>query len=164
MTYSSADSGQASNLLSEQYLTFQISGETYAVNSLCVREIIEFPLLTRVPMVGTTIKGVINLRGSVVPVVDLAARFGIGRTSVSRRTCIVILDVLDEDGSHVLGVSVDAVSEVLEIDPSDICQAPAFGSRIRTEFIRGMTKVGERFVTLLAIPQVLATGELAASG
>lgn len=153
--------GAAAQRQIEQYLTFLLGGKTYAVNSLCVREIIEYGQLTRVPMVAASIKGVINLRGAVVPVIDLNLRFGRTATATSRRTCIVILEVAEGEDIHVLGISVDAVSEVLEVSSEDIRQTPAFGSQIRTDFIRGMVRLGDEFVVLLTIEQVLSIHELA---
>lgn len=144
-----------------QYLTFLADQAMYAVNTLSVREIIEYSQVTTVPMMPVFLRGVINLRGSVVPVVDLKARFGKGVTQLGSRTCIVILEAAKEGESQVLGVVVDAVSEVIEILDSDIKPAPAFGNPIRTDFIRGMTKVRGDFVTLLQIEQVLCVDEMA---
>ncbi len=160
---SDVDQAIAADRLAEQYLTFELAGETYAVDSLCVREIIEYPLLTRVPTAGKAIKGVINLRGSVVPVIDLSMRFGRGPTPVSRRTCVIILEVTNEDEPLVLGIVVDAVSEVLEVAASNIRQAPAFGSHIPADFIHAMARVDDHFVVLLAIEQVLSAHELRAA-
>ena len=160
---SDANLAIAAEQLPEQYLTFELRGETYAIDSLCVREIIEYPLLTRVPTAGKAIKGVINLRGAVVPVIDLSVRFGRGQTPVSRRTCVIILEVTNEDEALVLGIIVDAVSEVLEVAAADIRQAPAFGSHIRADFIHAMARVDDRFVVLLAIEQVLSAHELRAA-
>ena len=144
-----------------QYLTFLADQEMYAVNTLSVREIIEYSQVTTVPMMPAFLRGVINLRGSVVPVVDLKARFGKGVAQLGSRTCIVILEAAKEGESQVLGVVVDSVSEVIEILDSDIKPAPAFGNHIRTDFIRGMTKVRGEFVTLLQIEHVLCVDEMA---
>jgi purine-binding chemotaxis protein CheW len=146
----------------QQYLTFHLSGEMYAVGTLSVKEIIEYERLTTVPMMPDSIRGVINLRGSVVPVVDLSARFGGKQAEITRRTCIVILEVLASDEDHVIGVVVDTVSEVLEIALDDIEPAPSFGAKIRTDFIEGMAKVDGAFVILLDIGQVLSVDEIAA--
>lgn len=145
-----------------QYLTFTLAGEHFAVGTLSVKEIIEYGQLTTVPMVPPSIRGVINLRGAVVPVIDLGARFGKQQTQVGRRTCIVILEVEQDDTQQVLGVVVDAVNEVLEIAPADIEPPPAFGAHIRTDFIQGMGKVAGKFVILLDIGRVLSVDELAA--
>ena len=147
-----------------QYLTFQLSGEMYAVGILNVKEIIEYGNLTEIPMMPAFIRGVINLRGAVVPVVDLAARFGHAQSEIGKRTCIVIVEVLQGPESHDLGMMVDAVSEVLEIPNADIEPPPSFGSRIRAEFIAGMGKVAGRFVILLDIQRVLSTDEMAVLG
>jgi len=144
-----------------QYLTFSLAGEHFAVGTLSVKEIIEYGQLTGVPMMPPSIRGVINLRGAVVPVIDLGARFGGRRTEVGRRTCIVILEVEHGEEQQVIGVVVDAVNEVLEIAPADIEPPPAFGAHIRSDFIQGMGKVGGRFVILLDIGRVLSVDELA---
>ena len=122
--------GIASNEEDQQYLTFLLNAEMFAIAILNIKEIIEFGSLTEVPMMPAFIRGVINLRGSVVPVIDLSARFGRNRTEVSRRTCIVIIEVrgLDESRQDI-GVMVDSVSEVLEIPRSEIEPAPAFGDQ-----------------------------------
>lgn len=146
----------------QQYLTFSLGQEMFAVGILQVREIIEYGAVTTVPMMPAFIRGVINLRGSVVPVIDLAARFGRGASEVHRRSCIVILEVgEDEEQRQELGVMVDAVSEVVEIPPAQIEPPPSFGARIRTEFIAGMGKVQDRFVILLDVAKVLAVDEMA---
>jgi len=144
-----------------QHLTFVVKGETFAVNTLRVREIIEYGQLTVVPLMPAFICGVINLRGAVVPVIDLEARFGGARTPVTPRTCVVILEVMDDDQPQVVGVVVDAVSEVLEIALEQVRPAPAFGSRIRTDFIQGIVKIEEAFVVLLNVDQVLSLTEIA---
>jgi len=144
-----------------QYLTFTLGGEMYAVGILNVKEIIEYGNLTEIPMMPAFIRGVINLRGAVVPVIDLAARFGGKASDVQRRTCIVIVEVQQEEGKHDLGVMVDAVSEVLEIPGTEIEPAPAFGARIRADFIAGMGKVDGKFVIILDIQQVLSVDEMA---
>lgn len=150
----------------QQYLTFLLAGEMYAVGILNVKEIIEYGSLTEIPMMPDFIRGVINLRGAVVPVIDLSARFGGPAATVQRRTCIVILEILQENdqgdhGSQDIGIMVDAVSEVLDIPAGDIEPAPSFGARIRTDFISGMGKVAGKFVILLAVGRVLSVDEMA---
>jgi purine-binding chemotaxis protein CheW len=145
----------------EQFLTFMLAGEVYAIGILRVKEIIEFGRLTEVPAMPDFIRGVINLRGAVVPVVDLAARFGKPATQVGRRTCIVIVEVDNGDDKEVIGVMVDAVNEVLDIPLSEIEAAPSFGTRIRPDFICGMGKVAGRFVILLDMNKVLSLDEIA---
>jgi purine-binding chemotaxis protein CheW len=154
----SASAGEGDE--SRQYLTFLLAGEMYAVRILNVKEIIEYGSLTEIPMMPGFIRGVINLRGAVVPVIDLAARFGGAATQVGRRTCIVIIELVDDDGRHDIGVVVDAVSEVLEIPSGEIEPAPSFGARIRADFIAGMGKVNGRFVIILDILRVLSVEEM----
>lgn len=144
-----------------QYLTFLLGGEMFGVGILNVKEIIEYGNLTEIPMMPTFIRGVINLRGAVVPVIDLAARFGGKVTEIGRRTCIVIVEVPDGDSRHDIGIMVDAVSEVLEIPASEIEPAPSFGAKIRAEFIFGMGKIAGKFVILLEINKVLSIDEIA---
>ena len=144
-----------------QYLTFLLGGEMFAVGILNVKEIIEYGHLTEIPMMPAFIRGVINLRGSVVPVIDLSARFGGKTTEVSRRTCIVIVEVSDGEMRHDIGIMVDAVSEVLDIPGSEIEPPPSFGAKIRADFIFGMGKVGGKFVIILNIDKVLSVEEIA---
>jgi purine-binding chemotaxis protein CheW len=144
-----------------QYLTFALGGEMFAVGILNVKEIIEYGHLTEIPMMPAFIRGVINLRGSVVPVIDLSARFGGKVTELSRRTCIVIVEVADEDTRHDIGIMVDAVSEVLDIPGSEIEPPPSFGAKIRADFIFGMGKVAGTFVIILNINKVLSVDEIA---
>ncbi|MDO9069380.1 MAG: chemotaxis protein CheW, partial [Deltaproteobacteria bacterium] len=149
----------------QQYLTFLLSGEMFAIGILNIKEIIEYGSLTEVPMMPGFIRGVINLRGSVVPVVDLSARFGRSKTEVSRRTCIVIIEVRNEDETKQdIGVMVDSVSEVLEIPRSEIEPPPAFGAKIRVDFIHGMGKVAGKFVIILNADKVLSVEELSMLG
>jgi purine-binding chemotaxis protein CheW len=148
-----------------QYLTFLLSSEMFAIPILNIKEIIEYGSLTEVPMMPGFIRGVINLRGSVVPVVDLSVRFGRSKTEVSRRTCIVIIEVAgEEDSRQDIGVMVDSVSEVLEIPRSEIEPAPAFGAKIRVDFIQGMGKVAGKFVIILNADNVLSVEELSMLG
>lgn len=145
----------------QQFLTFSVGGELFAVGILNVKEIIEYGNLTQIPMMPPFIRGVINLRGSVVPIIDLAARFGGKPAVISRRTCIVIIEVQGEETDHSdIGVVVDGVNEVLEIPVNAIEPPPTFGAKIRTDFIRGMGKVGNRFVIILNIDKVLSMNEL----
>jgi len=144
-----------------QYLTFLLGGEMFAIGILGIKEIIEYGSLTAVPMMPKFIRGVINLRGAVVPVVDLSARFGRNASEVTRRTCIVILEVEADSQRQDVGVVVDSVSEVLAIATSEIEPPPAFGAKIRTDFIGGMGKVGGKFVIILNAERVLSVDEMA---
>jgi purine-binding chemotaxis protein CheW len=145
----------------QQYLTFLLGEEMFAIGILAIREIIEYGYLTEVPMTPPFIRGVINLRGAVVPVVDLAVRFGREARDNSKRTCIVIVEIDTARGSQEMGVVVDAVSEVLEIAADDIEPPPQFGARIRSDFIRGMGKIDGNFVILLDVDRVLLMDEVA---
>jgi purine-binding chemotaxis protein CheW len=144
-----------------QYLTFQLAGETFAIGILAIKEILEYMTPTQVPLMPPFIRGVMNLRGSVVPVIDLSIRFGRAASVIGRRTCIVIIEVEVEDHSQYLGVLVDAVHEVLAISANDIEPPPQFGSKIRADFISGMAKVDDRFVVMLHIDKVLSVDEMA---
>lgn len=145
----------------DQYLTFRLHGELYAFGILNVKEILEYGHVTRVPMMPDFIQGVINLRGEVVPVINLARRFDRKAQAITKRTCVIIIEV-ENDGQHQdLGVMVDVVSEVLEIPASDMRTTPGFGARIRTDFIRSMGKLGEDFVIILDEHKVLSIDELA---
>jgi purine-binding chemotaxis protein CheW len=156
--------GTVANEEDHQYLTFLLGGEMFAIAILNIKEIIEYGSLTEVPMMPSFIRGVINLRGSVVPVVDLSARFGRNKTEVSRRTCIVIIEVEGGDEKHDIGVMVDSVSEVLEIPRSEIEPPPAFGAKIRVDFMAGMGKVAGKFVIILDANKVLSVDELSMLG
>ncbi|MBQ5947354.1 chemotaxis protein CheW [Massilia sp. ST3] len=150
-----------------QYLTFMLGGETFAIGILAIKEIIEYGGVTEVPMMPACIRGVINLRGAVVPVMDLAVRFGRAPTAIGKRTCTVIVEIEADGEQQVVGVMVDAVNAVLEIAAADIEKAPSFGARIRTDFIAGMGKVNGKFVILLDVGNVLSAegvDELAALG
>jgi purine-binding chemotaxis protein CheW len=145
----------------EQYLAFTLGGETFAMDIRSIREVIQFGGITEVPLMPPFIRGVINLRGSVVPVIDLFVRFGRQPSAVAHRTCIVILELAQGDATAELGVMVDNVSEVLSIAASEVEPAPAFGSDIRTGFIAGVAKVGDRFVIILDVNRVLSVDEMA---
>lgn len=146
-----------------QYLTFSLNGEFYALAIQGIKEIIELTQMTVVPMMPAYVRGVINLRGAVVPVVDLAARFGQPPAVAGRRSCIVILEVAAEEGpALVFGLLVDAVSAVVEIPASAIEPPPSFGSRIRVDFIAGMARIDDRFVIALNVDQVLSVDDMTA--
>lgn len=145
----------------QQYLTFMLGDEMFAIGILSIREIIEYGFVTDVPMTPPFIRGVLNLRGAVVPVVDLAVRFGRQARENSKRTCIVIVDIEAPNGSQQMGVVVDAVSEVLEIPQGDIEPPPEFGARIRNDFIKSMGKINGKFVVILDLNRVLSVEEVA---
>lgn len=145
-----------------QYLTFSVADERLAMSIDAVKEIIETPQVTRVPMTPEYIRGVINLRGSVVPVIDLSARLGRGPLILTKRSCIVLVEVRTGDDRHVLGMLVDEVKNILDIAREDVKPPPEFGSEIRTDFIEAMGRVGDVFVIILSVDHVLSIQELAA--
>jgi purine-binding chemotaxis protein CheW len=145
----------------QQYLTFMLGGETYAISILRIKEIIQYAQLTEVPRMPDFIRGVINLRGAVVPVIDLSARFGKPPTAVGRRNCIIIIEVAIGEETQSVGVMVDAVNAVLEIPASEIEAAPSFGANIRADFIAGMGKINGKFVIILNIQHVLSMDDMA---
>ena len=154
-TVAGPEAGQAG-----QYLTFVLGAETFAIGIMAIKEIIEYSSLTEVPMMPAYVRGVINLRGAVVPVLDLPVRFGKAASAVTKRTCIVIIEVVLGSERQTLGLVVDAVNAVLDVPSTDIEPPPAFGASIRTEFIRGMVKVNSKFVILLDVDHALAADEL----
>lgn len=143
-----------------QYLTFYVANERYAIAILDVKEIIEVGNVTRVPMTPNHIRGVLNLRGNVVPIVDLCARLGKGVCELSKRSAIILVEVSDRAERHMLGMLVDEVHEILEIDATHLQPAPDFGTAIRTDFIHAMGRVDDLFIILLDINHVLSTDEL----
>lgn len=143
-----------------QYLTFLLRDEMLAIGILSIREIIGYGVVTNVPMTPPFIRGVLNLRGAVVPVLDLAVRFGRQPQENTKRTCIVIVEVESAKGSQEMGVVVDAVNEVLEIAPENIEPPPEFGARVRNDFIKGMGKINGKFVILLDLNRVLSMEEV----
>jgi purine-binding chemotaxis protein CheW len=156
---------------STRYLTFRLGGEVFALGILDITEIIEYRTLTQVPMMPSFISGVLNLRGRVVPVVDLAARFGRGPTQVGRRTGIIIVETGstpgedgDERPGQDFGIVVDAVNEVVNFQPDDIEPPPAFGAGIRSDFISGMAKRNSDFIIVLDVSQVLSVDEMVLLG
>lgn len=146
----------------QQYLTFKAGGEQFAVSIASIKEIIEYREVTPVPMMPAYLRGIINLRGRVVPVIDLLVRLGRASTETTRRTCIVILEVAHNEEQQYLGIVVDAVTAVLDIADADIEPPPSFGAKLRSDFISGMGKIGEQFVIILDIAQVLSVEELSA--
>ncbi len=147
----------------DQYLTFHVAGESYAVPILRVREIIPYRGATKVPLTSAAVRGVINLRGSVVPVVDLSVRFRGGETPASKRACVVILDLEMSDERGVMGLLVESVDAVIDLPASRIEAPPEFGAAVCPDFLEGMARIGEQFVAVLDVGRVLAPAELAAA-
>ncbi len=148
----------------QQYLTFRLGDETFAMQILSIKEILEYPVLTNVPLMAPCVRGVLNLRGSVVPVVDLAVRFGRESGPLTRRTCVVIIEVQTDGEWMDVGVVVDGVNQVIEIPASEIEPPPSFGARLRADFIKGMGKVNGGFVVILDSSQVLSVTEISELG
>lgn len=144
----------------KQYLTFMLGEETFAIAIGKIREIVEFHTLTQIPLMPGFLRGVTNLRGAVIPVVDLLSRFGHGNTEIGRRTCIVIVEVDVGEDKSPLGIIVNAVNEVVPVDPARIEPPPAFGSKIRSDFVESLLNLGERFVIALDVQQTLSVDEM----
>jgi len=162
---SADDNTMGANLDLNKYLTFHVGESIFGMDLLRIKEIIEYASVCDIPMVPPHIRGVINLRGNVVPVIDLARRIGVeGDANASNRSCIIIIDVMVQDESMDIGVVVDAVNKVYEIGEDDVEHAPAFGANIRTEFIKGMGRIDRKFVVLLELAKVLDVDELSISG
>ena len=140
-----------------KYLTFSLAGEEYGIGILKVREIIGMMPVTPVPRTPDFVKGVINLRGKVIPVIDLRLRFGLDAAAYTERTCIIVVEILGDAGAVPMGIVVDAVSEVLNIRATDIENTPAFGVKLNTDFILGMAKTDGGVKILLDIDKVLGT-------
>ncbi|MEK6742784.1 MAG: chemotaxis protein CheW [Nitrospirota bacterium] len=143
-----------------QYLTFKLGDEVFALDISKVREVLDFTTVTGVPRTPDFMRGVINLRGSVVPVVDLRLKFGMTRTENSVNTCIIITEVTLDGDTTVLGALADSVQEVLDLDPGSIAPAPRIGTKLRTEFIKGMGKRDDRFVIILDIDRIFSQDDL----
>ena len=144
-----------------KYLTFSLAGEEYGIGILKIKEIIGMMPITSVPQTPDFIKGVVNLRGKVIPVMDLRLRFGMPANAYSERTCIIVVEIDGPEGTVQVGVVVDAVSEVLNIKAEEIEATPAFGTRFNTDFILGMAKMNGGIKILLDINRVLSSGETA---
>lgn len=143
-----------------QYLTFRIGDEHYGLELAQTREIIEYGGITSVPLMPIFLRGVINLRGEVVPVIDLAVRLGRSPINIQKRSCIIVVELASTEQHHVLGLLADAVSEVIELCADSIEDAPSFGANIRAEFIQGIAKIDDQFVVLLDADKALSIREL----
>ena len=154
-----AEAGGSDN---QQYLTFKLDEEIFALGIDKVREVLDYTSVTKVPQTPDFMRGVINLRGSVVPVVDMRLKFGMAKTEKTVNTCIIIVEINLEGETTVLGALADSVQEVLDLEPQQIEPAPKIGTKLRTEFIRGMGKRGEQFIIILDIDKVFSGEELSA--
>jgi len=144
-----------------KYLTFSLEGEEYGIGILKIKEIIGLMPITRVPKTPTFVKGVINLRGKVIPIMDLRLRFGMEPAQYTERTCIIVVEMASTKGDIMIGLIVDSVSEVLNIKHEDIEETPSFGTKLDTEYILGMAKVNKGVKILLNIDRVLTDEEIA---
>ena len=144
-----------------KYLTFTLAGEEYGIGILKIKEIIGMMSITSVPQTPSFVKGVINLRGKVIPVVDLRLRFGMEENDYTERTCIIVVEMAGQAGTVLMGIVVDAVSEVLNIKTKEIEDTPAFGTRLETDYILGMAKMEGGVKILLDIDRVLSAEEIA---
>ena len=146
--------------LAGKYLTFVLSDEVYGLEILKVQEIIGIMKVTVVPRTPEFVRGVINLRGKVIPVIDLRLKFGMESVENTERTCVVVVQVAGDAGTVIMGVIVDEVSDVVDVHAKDIESAPKFGTSVNTDFILGMGKLGDRVVMLLDIDRVLSGDEI----
>jgi len=144
-----------------QYLTFKLQDEIFALDIATVREVLDFTTVTKVPRTPDFMRGVINLRGSVVPVIDLRLKFGMTATEKTVNTCVIIVEVKVNNESVILGVLADSVQEVMDLDAEHIEPAPRIGTHLKTDFIKGMGKHNDRFLMLLDIDRVFSSEELA---
>jgi purine-binding chemotaxis protein CheW len=145
-----------------QYLTFLTAGEEYAISIVKVSEIVEYEAVTTVPNTPPWIRGVTNLRGRVVPVVDLAVKFGLPASRISKFTCIIITEVMFQSEQLTMGVLADSVSQVIDLSADEIEETPPFGTRVKTEYLLGMGALGKKFCLILDIDKVLSADELLA--
>ena len=146
-----------------QYLTFKLGNEIFATDVARVREVLDLTTITKIPRTPEFMAGVINLRGSVVPVVDFRLCFGMSKTETTRNTCIVVVEVVLDSESTVIGALADSVEEVIDLEPDQIQPAPKIGTQLRTEFIKGMGKRDAQFIMILDLDCVFSTEELAAA-
>jgi purine-binding chemotaxis protein CheW len=146
-----------------QYLTFMLAGEEYGVDILRVQEIKEWDMVTALPNTPSYVKGVINLRGTIVPIIDLRQRFGLESIPYGPTTVVVVLKVVHDSGSRIMGLVVDAVSDVYNVSNEELKPPPQFGSMMHTNYIKGLATVNERMLIVLDIDRLLNTGELAAT-
>ena len=144
-----------------QFLTFRLDDEIFALDITKVREVLDFTTVTKVPRTPDFMRGVINLRGSVVPVVDLRLKFGMQATEKTVNTCIIIAEVTVDNETIILGALADSVQEVLDLDAASIAPPPKIGTKLKTEFIRGMGRQNDRFIIILDIDRVFSSDELA---
>lgn len=144
-----------------QYLTFTLDEEIFALDIGKVREVLDFSAVTKVPQTPEFMRGVINLRGSVVPVIDMRLKFGMAKTEKTVNTCIIIVEIAMDGETTILGALADSVQEVLDLEPDQIEPPPKIGTKLNTDFIKGMGKRDEQFIIILDIDKVFSSDELA---
>jgi purine-binding chemotaxis protein CheW len=152
--------GKMENSNANQYLTFTLDNEQYAIGVAKVREVLEHTKITKLPRTAVFMKGIINLRGAGVPVIDLRLKFGLAETPITKDTSIIVMEVESQDGSVVVGALADAVHEVVEIDEASIEPAPRFGTRLAAEFIKGVGKKEDLFIIILDIDRIFNAEEI----
>jgi purine-binding chemotaxis protein CheW len=143
-----------------QFLTLKLGEEVYAIDVAKVREILDVPPITQVPRSPDFMRGVINLRGSVVPVVDMRLKFGLPPIERKANTCIVVVEIMLDNEVTIIGALADSVQEVIDLDSSQIVPPPKIGSRLKVEFLKGMGKIGEKFLMILDIDKVFSAEEI----
>jgi len=151
----------AENLASKQYLTFRLGNEVFAVDVTKAQEVLDVTTVTRVPQTPAYMLGVINLRGSVVPVINMRLKFGMEEKEKTRDTCIIVMEVSVDGETAVIGAMADAVLEVLDLDEEQIEPPPRIGTKLKTEFIRGMGSRDGEFLILLDIDRIFSSDEIA---
>jgi purine-binding chemotaxis protein CheW len=154
--------GGSASTTEGKYLTFTLADEEYGIGILKVKEIIGMITITTVPQTPPHIKGVINLRGKVIPVIDWRLKFGLPDMEYTERTCIIVIEIAKENGNILIGILVDSVSEVLNIKGADIEETPNFGTRLNTDYILGMAKTGDKIKILLDIDRVMNADDIIA--
>jgi chemotaxis signal transduction protein len=155
-----SENSSANTYANCQVLTFTLADEVYGVDIMSVREVLDYTSVTKVPQTPEYMVGVINLRGNVVPVLDLRCKFGIGKTVKTVNTCVIIVEVTIEDETTILGALTDSVQEVVDFEGVNIESAPKMGTQLNTAFIKGMAKKGDGFVIILNIDEVFATEDV----
>jgi len=143
-----------------QFFTFRLGKEVFAIDISKVREVLEYIRITKVPQTPEMMKGVINLRGTVVPVIDMRLKFGMGESEKSVDTCIIIVEIMLDEQTTMIGALVDSVKEVIDLDSDHIEAAPKIGIQLNTDFIKGMGKQDDHFIIILDIDKIFSSDEL----
>ncbi|MBN1969041.1 MAG: chemotaxis protein CheW [Candidatus Delongbacteria bacterium] len=144
----------------KQYFTFVLKNELFCIEVLPIKEIIEYINITRVPMMQTFVKGITNVRGNVIPVIDLNERLGLGRTEIGKKTCIVIVETIKNGQNYDMGILIDSINQVMEMEAKDFENTPDFGSKIEKKFIHKIGKIDDKFIDILNLDAILDIDEL----